>query len=321
MACIFTPFYYSNMPTEDYFFGSLFCLLFGWAGILFHEGFLKVYFLAWYSNITYVFAIRSLMKDKYKCFLTWSSITFGLSLLFEFCHEIIIDEAGHTQMITMAAGYYLWVVSFFVLFIGGIYILFIQKKKEDKRLMNDERMKSTQQIFFLTKDDIVKMMSMVEIRIPIEYTLMGAFEHEAIRRENSISNFSKLGHTDYVNWISLDNRYMVLPLNDEVKYRIVKQRNGSFHYIVDLASNPTGVELSTGGIYDKAGNVLIAGRVAVFTDSSIEAMQIYKEILRAMNKCFTNKNNIFVSQKVLSLLEDGWRLTCNYNAPCENDFK
>lgn len=43
--------------------------------------------------------------------------------------------------------------------------------------------------------------------------------------------------------------------------------------------------------------------------------------MRAMNKCFTRKNNIFVSQEVLSLLKDGWRLTCNYNAPCENDFK
>ena len=321
MACIFTPFYYSNMPpTEDYLFGSLFCLLLGWAGTLFHEGFLKVYFLAWYSNITYVFAIRSLIKDKYKCFLTLSSITFGLSLLFAFCPEVIIDEAGHTQMITMAAGYYLWVGSFFVLLIGGLYVLFVQNRKGDKRLMNDGRMKSKQQIFFLTKADIVKMMSMVEIRIPIEYTLMGAFKQEAIRRENTISNFSKLGHTGYANWISLDNRYMVLPLNNEVKYRIVKQRNGSFHYIVDLASNPTGVELSTGGIYDNAENVLIAGRVAVFTDSSIEAMQIYKEILRAMNKCFTRKNNIFVSQEVLSLLEDGWRLTCNYNAPCENDL-
>ena len=240
--------------------------------------------------------------------------------MFAFCPEAKIDESGHTQMITMAAGYYLWVGSFFVLLIGGLYVLFVQNRKGDKRLMNDGRMKSKQQIFFLTKADIVKMMSMVEIRIPIEYTLMGAFKQEAIRRENTISNFSKLGHTGYANWISLDNRYMVLPLNNGVKYRIVKQRNGSFHYIVDLASNPTGVELSTGGIYDNAENVLIAGRVAVFTDSSIEAMQIYKEILRAMNKCFTKKNNIFVSQEVLSLLEDGWRLTCNYNAPCENDL-
>ena len=38
-------------------------------------------------------------------------------------------------------------------------------------------------------------------------------------------------------------------------------------------------------------------------------------------KDFCYKNNIFLSQEVLSLLEDGWRLTCNYNAPCENDFK
>ena len=151
-----------------------------------------------------------------------------------------------------------------------------KKKAENKMGNMSLNYKSKQQIFFLTKADIVKMMSMVEIRIPIEYTLIGAFKQETIRRENTI---------------------------------------------IDLASNPTGVELSTGGIYDNAENVLIAGRVAVFTDSSIEAMQIYKEILRAMNKCFTKKNNIFVSQEVLSLLEDGWRLTCNYNAPCENDFK
>lgn len=85
MACIFTPFYYSNMPpTEDYLFGSLFCLLLGWAGTLFHEGFLKVYFLAWYSNITYVFAIRCLIKNQYKRFLTWSFVTIGLGFMFAF---------------------------------------------------------------------------------------------------------------------------------------------------------------------------------------------------------------------------------------------
>ena len=106
-------------------------------------------------------------------------------------------------------------------------------------------MRSKQQIFFLTKSDIIKMMSIVKKRIPIEYILMGTFKDEVIKREDTISKFAELGHTIYGNWISLDNRYMVLPLNDEVKYRIVKQRDGSCHYIVDLASNLTGVELST----------------------------------------------------------------------------
>lgn len=43
-----------------------------------------------------------------------------LALIFAFCPEIITDEAGHTHSITMAEGYYLWIVSFFVLFIGVI---------------------------------------------------------------------------------------------------------------------------------------------------------------------------------------------------------
>lgn len=320
ITCGFVPYYYDEATNLCYGDG-LFNLFFGWFCFVFPGIFPKIYSLAWFSNITYIVAIRHLIKENRKHFVLWICITIILSSLLIICPRTETDTWGNIHHFTLTIGYYLRIISFFILFVGGIYVLFVQNRKGDKRLMNDGRMKSKQQIFFLTKADIVKLMSMVEIRIPIEYTLMGAFKQEAIRRENTISNFSKLGHTGYANWISLDNRYMVLPLNNEVKYRIVKQRNGSFHYIVDLASNPTGVELSTGGIYDNAENVLIAGRVAVFTDSSIEAMQIYKEILRAMKKCFTRKNNIFVSQEVLSLLEDGWRLTCNYNAPCENDFK
>ena len=157
-------------------------------------------------------------------------------------------------------------------------------------------MKSKQQVFFLTKSDIIKMMSVVEENFSVEYILMGSFEHEVIRRETSISNFEDLGYTNYSNWISLDNRYMVIPLDEDVK-------------------------LSTGGIYKKTENVLIAGRVAVFTDLSKESMLIYKEIVKAMNKCFTKRNNVFVSEEALLMLGKGWRLTCNYNASCENDFR
>lgn len=182
-------------------------------------------------------------------------------------------------------------------------------------------MKSKQQIFFLTKSDIIKMMSKVEKRIPIGYVLMGTFTSEVVRKENSISKFTELGHTNYANWVSMDNRYMVQPLNSKVNNRIVKQKDGSFHYIIELSSNPNGVELSTGGIYQKAEKVLIAGRIAYFADSSEESKAIYKEIMKAMNECSIKKKNVFVSPEALSLLNDGWRLTYNYNAPSDKDFK
>ena len=110
-------------------------------------------------------------------------------------------------------------------------------------------MKSKQQVFFSTRSDLIEMMSIVEKRIPIEYVLMGTFESEVIKRESTISKFSQLGYTRYRNWISLDNRYMVVPLNESVKCRTVVQRNGLCHYIIDLSSMLVGT-LTEGKVYD-----------------------------------------------------------------------
>lgn len=65
-----------------------------------------------------------------------------------------------------------------------------KKKAENKMDNMNLNYKSKQQIFFLTKADIVKMKTVVERKIPIKYALIGAFKQEAIRRENIISNFS-----------------------------------------------------------------------------------------------------------------------------------
>ena len=207
-------------------------------------------------------------------------------------------------------------VGAFILYLCSCIWLFvtIRRRNKDKRIIINSQMKIKQQVFFLTKLDIIKMMSKVEKRIPIEYVLMGTFTSEVVRRENTISKFTELGHTNYGNWISMDNRYMVQPLNSKVNSRILKQKDGSFHYIIELSSNPKGVELSTGGIYEKAEKVLIAGRIAYFAGSSEESKAIYKEIMKAMNECSIKKNNVFVSSEALSLLNDGWRLTYNYNA-------
>lgn len=215
------------------------------------------------------------------------------------------------------------VVFYFIFYLCSCIWLFVTiwKRNKDKRIIINAHMKSKQQIFFLTKLDIIKMMSKVEKRIPIEYVLMGTFTNEMVRKENSISKFTELGHTNYANWISMNNRYMVQPLNSKVNNRIVKQKDGSFHYIIELSSNPDGVELTPGGIYQKAEKVLIAGRIAYFADSSEESKAIYKEIMKAMNECSIKKKNVFVSPEALSLLNDGWRLTYNYNAPSDKDFK
>lgn len=50
-----------------------------------------------------------------------------------------------------------------------------KKKAENKMDNMSLNYKSKQQIFFLTKADIVKMKTVVERKIPIKYALIGAF--------------------------------------------------------------------------------------------------------------------------------------------------
>ena len=80
-----------------------------------------------------------------------------------------------------------------ILAVAIAFVLAYRWKKKAENKMDNMSLnyyKSKQQIFFLTKADIVKMMTVVERKIPIKYALIGAFKQETIRRENTISNFS-----------------------------------------------------------------------------------------------------------------------------------
>ena len=84
--------------------------------------------------------------------------------------------------------------TFFIVILAVVIVFALayrwKKKAENKMGNMSLNYKSKQQIFFLTKADIVKMKTVVERKIPIKYALLGAFKQEAIRRENIISNFS-----------------------------------------------------------------------------------------------------------------------------------
>ena len=67
-----------------------------------------------------------------------------------------------------------------------------KKKAENKMDNMSLNYKSKQQIFFLTKADIVKMMTIVERKIPIKYTLLGAFKQETIEEKIPFQIFLNL---------------------------------------------------------------------------------------------------------------------------------
>ena len=138
ITCGFVPYYYdeaTNLCYGDGFFN----LFFGWCCFVFPGIFPKIHSLAWFSNITYIVAIRHLIKGNRKHFVLWICITIILSSLLIICPRTETDTWGNIHHFTLTIGYYLRIISFFILFVGGIYVLF--KQNSTKELQENIRNK------------------------------------------------------------------------------------------------------------------------------------------------------------------------------------
>ena len=138
ITCGFVPYYYDEATNPCYGDG-FFNLFFGWFCFVFPGIFTKIYSLAWFSNITYIVAIRHLIKGNRKHFVLWICITIILSSLLIICPRTETDTWGNIHHFTLTIGYYLRIISFFILFVGGIYVLF--KQNSTKELQENIRNK------------------------------------------------------------------------------------------------------------------------------------------------------------------------------------
>ena len=124
-ASMYFPYYYDN-ATELYYGDGLFDFFFGWTAFIFPETFMRLYSLAWFSNVTYIIAIWYLIKNNKKRFLLWIFMTLFLSCSLIFCPKTNVDVWGDLHKYTLSNGYYLKIMSFVILLING-FIYFRSK--------------------------------------------------------------------------------------------------------------------------------------------------------------------------------------------------
>lgn len=180
-------------------------------------------------------------------------------------------------------------------------------------------MKGKQLTFYATNNDILKVMTVIEFIYEIEYIRMGMFDSGNIIRFKSIREITDVGYTSFGNWISADNRFMIIGKNEEVNIRKVLQRNGQTKFIIDPMKNPISIELSTGGIYTKKDGVLIAGRLAYVGDSDFQK-NLFKFISKEIRKQFRKVDTEFVGNEAEEKLISGWRLVTAEKSPKKYDL-
>lgn len=82
----------------------------------------------WLANVLCLMAIISLMKDNRNALIR-GAIALVLAISFRFWKEELGSESGAmAKIISFEAGYYLWVLSIFVLNVGIVYYFFEHNK-------------------------------------------------------------------------------------------------------------------------------------------------------------------------------------------------
>lgn len=168
-------------------------------------------------------------------------------------------------------------------------------------------MKSKQTMFFGTKGDYNNILLALESTFAISYVETGLFDTNMINRYESFLSIPNLGFTDRGKWISLENRYMIVPKGTSVIMRDVPQRKGGNKYSVDSRQCADSVEFSPGGIYTKKSNVLVAGRVATISEGPF-ATELYKFLSSKIKSEFRKLDDFYVGNEAEAKLKEGWRL-------------
>ncbi len=142
LTCGFLPYCYDE-ANNLYYGDGIGNLFFGWISFVFPGIFPKICSLAWFSNITYIVAIRCLNKENRKQFILWVCITLALDSLLAFCPKTEADVWGNTtHHFILTMGYYLKMISFLILLIGGMYVLFERNGKKGYNLKKEEQLES-----------------------------------------------------------------------------------------------------------------------------------------------------------------------------------
>lgn len=178
-------------------------------------------------------------------------------------------------------------------------------------------MKSKQFVFFGEKEDFYDILNEIESKKNIKYFKTGLFDDTNIINYNSLLDYKELGNASFGSQ-GLNDCFLIISNNKELKIRSVPQRKGGVKYAVDQLINDESVIIEPGGVF-KDG-IFVAGRIGTVKDDAF-SKEIYSLFFSLMKKKFIKVGNCYVGELAKEKLDSGWRFVLNDSSPKEYDLK
>lgn len=178
-------------------------------------------------------------------------------------------------------------------------------------------MKSKQIFFYGLKDDMLNIIKHIESNFNIKYASVGLKDEIHSCFNTLLEKIDDMDNIEYGDW-NQNDKYLILPKNQELKIRSVPQRGGGVKYAIDQMINKNSIVFYLGGKFEN--KAIIASKIAAIYDEEF-SINTFNFFSKQIKKEFKKINEFYVGVQALKESGNGLRLTTNINSPIEYDLK
>jgi hypothetical protein len=178
-------------------------------------------------------------------------------------------------------------------------------------------MAKNQIVFYATADDLGSVLSPLEDKNPLQYTLMGLFETNEPQTYLSYTDIPDLGRASHPT-AAANRSYLLSFQGTEVRVREVPQKAGGVLFSVDQAYNEDTVVLRPAGRH--GNDIILCGMIGTVSQS-VTSKILYDFVGKQFRKTFKKEREFFVGREAFNVRNAGVRLTIGASSPAEFDLK
>lgn len=169
----------------------------------------------------------------------------------------------------------------------------------------------------MKKLDFHELLKEVESKKEFKYFQTGLLDEDNIRNYSSLNDYNNLGNASFGSQ-GLNDCFLIIPVSNELKIRVVPQRKGGVKYAVDQLVNEESIIIETGGIYNEG--IFIAGRIGTVKENNF-SNEVYNLFFSMIKKNFIKVGSCYVGKLANEKLDSGWRFVLNDSSPKEYDLR
>lgn len=176
---------------------------------------------------------------------------------------------------------------------------------------------SSEIYFFMTRDDLLHMLTRVEESIKVKYIENAAYYSKDIPIYDSLTDYEYLGISKTGDHQS--DSFLVLEKSEELHPEERLQSDGKTRYLVDQSNHPDSAALWLGGMYQD--KFLVCGHMGTISgsDTSKRIFNTFRKCIKA--QCKYKKGRYYFSDNVKEISDKVRLITISVKSPPEYDLK